>query len=289
MSYNIQNIDLTMLCMYYRDVLTDTNYEPFLNIQCGADAAGVQLDMHGDNTGDNISYDNCYWSEITGIYWAWKNLELTGYVGLCSYRRFFNFKNSTRPIELINTDNAPGLIKDSFDTQRISEILSEHDVILPIAYNYPWSIRRVCSKNYKDEDFLILENYIAQNHPSYLEDYKHIMYKSNSMVGHNMFVMRAELFSEYCEWVFDILLGIRTKVNPENYPIHQVRVFGYMHELLLPTFIRKKQLKVFSSQLMWVNDNVSKFRFNNPLYRYTSELIYQFSKLLGSKYPHIVK
>ena len=27
----------------------------------------------GDNTGDHISEKNCYYSELTGMYWVWKN------------------------------------------------------------------------------------------------------------------------------------------------------------------------------------------------------------------------
>ena len=41
-----------------------------------------------DNSGDNISDQNYIYSELTGLYWAWKNLD-AAYIGLVHYRRYF--------------------------------------------------------------------------------------------------------------------------------------------------------------------------------------------------------
>lgn len=51
-----------------------------------------------DNTGDNISAKNSNYCELTGLYWAWKNLECQ-YIGLCHYRRYFGRRVHTKDIE----------------------------------------------------------------------------------------------------------------------------------------------------------------------------------------------
>jgi len=50
-----------------------------------------ELGYVGDNTGDNISLKNPSYCELTGLYWAWKNLDVD-YLGLAHYRRHFTLK-----------------------------------------------------------------------------------------------------------------------------------------------------------------------------------------------------
>ena len=52
-------------------------------------ACGEDFGYAGDDTGDNISEKNCYYGELTGVYWVWKNVHTTDYVGICHYRRYF--------------------------------------------------------------------------------------------------------------------------------------------------------------------------------------------------------
>ena len=66
------------------NVPPDTLYVP---LQVGSEEK-EDLGYLCDNTGENISALNCYYSELTGLYWIWKNDHETEYVGTCHYRRF---------------------------------------------------------------------------------------------------------------------------------------------------------------------------------------------------------
>ena len=57
-----------------------------------------------DNVGDNISYKQPNYSELTGLYWASKNLDKLNnphYIGLFHYRRFFNFGKKSQWIQSV--------------------------------------------------------------------------------------------------------------------------------------------------------------------------------------------
>ena len=54
------------------DVPNDPMYVP---LQVGAEGK-EPLGYVSDNTGENISALNCYYSELTGVYWIWKRQTL---------------------------------------------------------------------------------------------------------------------------------------------------------------------------------------------------------------------
>ena len=60
----------------------------YLPVQVGKEGK-EELGYQGDNDGTNISSKNPFFCELTGLYWAWKNLN-ADYIGLCHYRRHFS-------------------------------------------------------------------------------------------------------------------------------------------------------------------------------------------------------
>lgn len=279
---------LKILVCHYKEVYIQAADPAYLDIQCGKDETGLNLDMQGDNTGINISARNRYWSEITGLYWAWKNMEPVDYVGLCSYRRFFNFNHSTgSPVRIIPRSSA--LEVRNIDLSIVPKLMRKYDVIVPKPYTYAYSIRRVCSMNYVDRDFDLLEQIVHDLSPEYSVAYKKVFYDSNKMIGHNMFILSWDRFQEYCSWVFGILFQLEKMIDPMNYPIRKVRVFGYMHEILLGVFIEHHNLRCYYSQLTWISNNHEKFKFNSRIYRWAASACYHASRLwFGTDYRHII-
>ena len=97
----------------------DTMYVP---LHVGAEGKknpdGTPLDLgyQKDNEGDNISAKNPNYFELTGIYYAWKNIPAE-YLGLVHYRRYFKGKNKSKdPFACIVTE--PEMEK-IFETHRI--------------------------------------------------------------------------------------------------------------------------------------------------------------------------
>ncbi len=71
----------------------------FVNILCGAFRPHKDIGLIGDNTGDNISEQQPFFSELTVQYWAWKNQE-ADYYGLCHYRRYLSFTKKTLMVSM---------------------------------------------------------------------------------------------------------------------------------------------------------------------------------------------
>ena len=62
--------------------------EMYLPVHVGAVGNETISGCQRDDEGENISALNPYFCELTGLYWAWKNLE-ADYIGLVHYRRHF--------------------------------------------------------------------------------------------------------------------------------------------------------------------------------------------------------
>ena len=75
-------------------------------IPVGLGEKNFSNDWMRDNTGDNISDKNKYYSEYTFHYWIWRNyLDKLhdGWIGFCQYRKFWS--QDDHKTEHINIDN----------------------------------------------------------------------------------------------------------------------------------------------------------------------------------------
>ena len=102
----------------------------YLPIQVGKKLCPeTNLGFQNDDAGDNISRKNSYYSELTALYWIWKN-NPAAYKGLVHYRRFFGTKNFAK--RHFSRDRFARIAEHD----EVAQILRKTDIILPSKRKY---------------------------------------------------------------------------------------------------------------------------------------------------------
>ena len=195
-----------------------------------------------DNTGENISHKNPYYCELTGLYWAWKNVD-ADYIGLCHYRRHFTCskrapRNEDKKFESVLT------------REQLESLLEKTDIVLPKKRNY--YIETLYS-HYEHtlhiEPLEETEKIIKEKYPEYVAEFDKLKERKS---GHmfNMFIMKKEILDQYCTWLFDILFELEKRIDISKYDSFHARFFGRVSELLLDVWINTNNLKYQEIKVM---------------------------------------
>ena len=200
----------------------------YLPVQVGkALHPDLDLGYQPDNEGENISDKNPYYSELTAIYWAWKNCN-ADYIGLVHYRRYLGLKQHKK-------DKWQNILTE----KEAVKLCSKHTIILPQKRKY--YIESLWSHYKHTHDIRHLEKtrtIIQQDYPEYLPFFNKVMKRT---WGHmfNMFIMKKELVNAYCSWLFDILFKLEKQIDFSQMSAFDARLFGRISELLLDVWIEK--------------------------------------------------
>jgi putative glycosyltransferase len=207
--------------------------ELYLPIHVGCEGK-EDLGFQGDNTGDNISALNPYYCELTGLYWAWKNLECD-YLGLVHYRRYFT-KKALLYNESVNIDDV------ILNKNEIEELLENSDIIVPQKRNYYIETLYSHYDHTLDGSHLDLaRKIIQQKYPEYLSSFDKVM-KQRSGYMFNMFIMKKELADSYFAWLFSILDNMYGCIDLSELTPFEARLFGRVSELLFNVWLTKHSL-----------------------------------------------
>lgn len=222
----------------------------YVPIQVGAEGKEKIDGLIPDNTGENISAKNSNYCELTGLYWAWKNLKCE-YLGLAHYRRHFTVLQGTSDRrDVISLDQARSLFLDV-------------DAILPKKRNY-WietNYQQYVHAHHK-EDLDLTREILTEKYPEYIPAYDTSMKRTN---GHrfNMFIMKKELCDRYCSWLFDILFELEKRLDISDYSTNDQRVFGFVSERLLDVWLETNQIKyrdipyIFLEKENWMTKGIN--------------------------------
>ena len=206
------------MAKFYRDKPLKSKYPIpgwIVPIQVGAALCEERVADILDCEGENISCKNVNYSELTALYWIWKN-RLTRkeagdngtYYGLVHYRRVLE----------LSEDDLSKLIDN------------EVDAVLPYPMPYEPDIGEHHKRYLADGDWEALCEALAELQPEYAEAFPSIL-GQQYFYNYNIILARKSVLEEYCGWLFPILERVEELSTPKGRE-RQDRYIGYMGETL---------------------------------------------------------
>lgn len=195
---------------------TDKMYLPVHVGAAGKHSIGYQR----DDEGDNISSLNPYFCELTGLYWAWKNL-CEDYIGLVHYRRYFAIDGKTMEFEQLN----PYLGKIKVFTPKKRWYVIE-------------SLKSHYEHTHYSEHIETTRKVILEKYPEYVSTFDKVL-KRRWGYMFNMMIAERGIINDYCTWLFTVLFIVFKKINSSNYNLFEKRYVGRMSELLFNVWVER--------------------------------------------------
>jgi len=232
----------------------------YLPIQVGKALSSEEIGFQGDDEGDNISSKNPYYCELTALYWAWKNLKETDIVGLCHYRRYFDFHRQGICF-MPDTSFPVSAIRDldfSIDSRSVERIM-KGAVVVPRSLPCASSLHLQYCEGHISDDFRRLEDIIKTTQPvNYAEAFRQQLMEGFRIRPYNMMIMRRQDFDDYCSWLFDILSRVEEQVDISHYSSYQQRIFGFMSERLFGVWLSAENKQLIERPVIYLNEKCSK-------------------------------
>ena len=218
------------------------------------------LPILGDNTKDNISRLNPYYSELTVMYWIWKNdnSKPDDIIGLNHYRRYFAEDTNINIHMLPESERFDYLLTK----ESMNKILNEYDFIVrsgPIIVNLTnneLSVYEMYKNSHIIEDLDYTLFGIKELYPNLYPIIEKEIKETAHMYSANMFITKKKYFDEYCNFLFSILFYIEKYINltdEKHSDVYQKRVFGFLAERLLKPWLIANNYKVIKGNQLNLN------------------------------------
>lgn len=206
------------MAKFYKDKQLTSAYkvpEWITPVQVGAALCEERVADILDCNGENISKKNVNYSELTALYWVWKNRLLeeaakqeNEYYGLVHYRRILELSED--------------------DLLRLVD--NEVDVVLPYPMPYFPDIEAHHERYLKKEDWNAVLAALHELYPEQEEGLLRIL-KQSYLCNYNIVIARKSVLADYCNWLFPLLERIEELSVPKGCE-RADRYIGYMGETL---------------------------------------------------------
>ncbi|MCH9276640.1 DUF4422 domain-containing protein [Bifidobacterium amazonense] len=221
-------------------------------IQVGcANAPTLFDDMLHDDEGENISDLNPMYCELTAQYWAWKNAD-ADYYGFCHYRRYFDFTDTQ------HQQNDYGEIIDEYIDEKTIAEYGLNDAAIARAVDgwdvitSPMNDTRLfggfgdlkehweADAHLRLKDLRHMYDVLCARYPDYREDADAVL-NGHTACFCNMFIMRREIFFDYCAWLFPLLDEFVQGWDHSRADVQTLRTPGHLSERLLNIYLTHRQ------------------------------------------------
>lgn len=218
----------------------------------GKDAEALFRLPLGDDTGDNISRLNARFSEMTGIYWAWKNYARLGnpaYIGFLHYRRLLDFiqkpgancgfvekAEDVDPAVYAEEAIRAAVAGRNFCVRQPVSVVRQDPASGKISKMY--TVREDYERAHAIADLNLAFSLLAAKYPAYAsaaEEYG----QSKKHFLCNLFVMKRDLFFHYAQVMFDVLLEADERIDYTGYSDYQKRAPAFLSERLSGVFFHR--------------------------------------------------
>ena len=213
------------------------------SLQVGAERHHLRIADLMDNTGDNISERNGNYSELTGLYWLWKNklcdqqapsAVMNGESerdenerGAAHERQYYGFGQYRRMLEF-STDDLLRLIDNNVDA------------VLPYPMPYEPNIHAHHERYIKSSDWDALLQALEELQPKYASYFSQVL-EQQFLYNYNVILAKKSVLRDYCSWLFPILMRVEELTDGAN---RSERYIGYMAETLETLYFIKNSDKL---------------------------------------------
>lgn len=258
---------INIYTFYYKESEIPIQNDHYIPILAGKKLHSNPNPMQGDDTGESISEKNPWYSELTGIYWVWKNTN-QDITGCCHYRRYFTAKHSfakfpltrflfflpgryVKKTGLIYTRNSVWAKKMAITDKEIDRIFRNYEAILPEKRKFKKSVREQYVRHHSANDLMIIEDIIRTFYSGYLDSF-YTTLDNNWLYANNMFILSDWHFQKFMEWWFKILFEFEKRIDLQDYQEYQERILGFLGERLLTVWFIHEKLKIKELPLIYM-------------------------------------
>lgn len=208
-----------------------TDIEYVESLQVGAALTEERISRLTDHIGDNISSRNGNYSELTGLYWMWKNRlveeqdSFHAYYGLAHYRRHLN----------LTEDDLFRLVDNDID------------VVLPYPMPYEPNIGAHHERYLSDAEWQAVLTALAELQPEYAAAFSDVL-ELEYFYNYNVIIAKGNVLDDYCKWLFPLLFRIE-EINDPDGSKKPNRYMGYVGETLETLYFmyHKEDLRIAHS------------------------------------------